>query len=1251
MKKLIALLLLLVCFVISVTACFTSEQPDGDGEGEGSGDVTPGGGDGATGGEDETPSDDEPVDYGDATVFTKGMDVTFISSTTAITTEFAEFIAKLEKSGVKFTYGNQYMEDRENEIVVGNISGKPMAEKAYKILSRMEKDSYFDCNYVIYAEGGHLAIAYDEIPYANVSPLAEIGEALAKAVGNKSYFASAKGIVASGTVDLLEKQEAIDDAMVQAQWEALAEASSPEIAAAAKTLYGLYGDDMPLWVANLYDPGVGGFYASSSGRDYAATGPDVQCTVQLLRFIVSSGMVDEIIKDDGENGWTTFLPEAMQQQMIYFAKSLQIGGYFYHPQWGKELTDKHLSRRGRDLGWATSLLEGLLSAPENDAANGKKGDGISADEYWDALEAAGLALSDRPYKSTESPTEDSIKLGSESLTSSVSSSVASAVSKVIAAENAEDVEIDASTAYLKSYTAFIDYLLVKVGPGMDSNPYSMGNNLNATYTQIATSDKELGGYVDHDNDSKTAMIPTTPYVYAEGDELTSTAAATALAQFKVNCDEDKTNDITLADIYKSFEGMTLKQMTIYLLNEKIDPEIGLWGKKSEKNPTGTEFLFTNGFFKVISLYNSWHVNYPSEYMDEVANALMTGLVGDQPSTTNICEVYNVWSAICSLRSNLAYVEDPEVKAEVKAIMEATLSTKAADAITNTYNKILGYKKLDGGFKHSYAGTGTTHQGLQVSLPINQSDVDATCIGTTGMTRAMFEALGLEKYKPNIYTTSDWMRMLEVFMEQQPVIKYSYDKKVAVDKVHDYETDLPDTNYLKPNGVTADNKFIQTTLNNDGVALMDKTATTGQLYLDFKINSTNTAGNVTIFETDVMFSEIVAAKECIELRFYAGTTASATRIYSLYIELAGTADGSKIYIYPKSDRTNKIEVGKVGEWLTFSLTYWQKSENDPPVFKVYANGVETPIVVDEKFENTADVGATGVGFARFLTMTAFKGKIYLDDTRFVHELQTYKTDKVTHNYSSSSQYEDPNLPTTSAGSTVPTVDGAVGFEGATAFPVKGDNGISVENNSQGAWKGTVNVKKEGEGATLNTFLRINDLYDSTNGDGGQPILLFTRPEYTGTDTTFVFEGKFRISPLADGTIKDGSSLIDITFRNDAGTRVYRTYLGDGKLGLNGKSGQASGLYKTGEWFTVRIEYTVTGDSYETSEFKVVAYVNGEKVLENTDKTTASSKKTGEDAATPDYAAATDVNKVGLLLSKDFVGKLDIDDIKLYQKAAE
>ena len=1235
MKKLVAMLLLLACFVLAFASCGAdggnsriavepeSASPVADANG----------GTAADGVNGEGKSGGSTADYGDATVFAKGMDVWIILTDTSVENDFSKFISGLENGGVNVKFGNQYMMDQEHEIVVGNIPDKAIAEKAYKLLSRMDKESYFKCNWLIYAEGGSLAIAYDENAFTSLTPLAEIGEELAKKLGDKPYFASGKGIVAYGMVDLLEKQEELDDLMVQQQWIDLAAASSQEIADAAKVLYGLYGDDMPLWIANLYDPGVGGFYASSSGRDYYATGPDVQCTVQLFRFIVSSGMVDEVIHD---GDWTSFIPEAMQQQMIYFAKSLQIGGYFYHPQWGKELTDKHLSRRGRDLGWATDLLSCLHSAPEFDTANGKKGDGISADEYWDALEAAGLALSSRPYPSTESPTEDSIKKSKSNLTTSVATSVAAAVSKVILMANPEDVEIDASTAYLKSYTSFIDYLLVTMGPGMDSNPYSMGNNLNATYSQIATSDKELGNYIDHDNNPNTDAVPTTPYVYTEGDEATSTNAAVALAQFKVNCDDDTTNDITLQDIYKSFEGMTLKQMTIYALNEKIDPEIGLWGKKSEKNPTGTEFLFTNGFFKVISLYNSWKVNYPIEYMDEVANALMTGLVGDQPSTTNICEVYNVWSAICSLRSNLKYVDDPEVKAEVTAIMEATLSTKAAAAITNTYNKILGYKKLDGGFKHSYAGTGTSHQGLQVSLPINQSDVDATCIGTTGMTRAMFEALGLSSYKPNIYTTSDWMRMVEIFVEQQPVIKYSYDAKVAVDKVHDYETGLPDTNYLKPNGVSATNQFLEAKDGDNNIALMSKFDSI-QLYLDLKVNASNSASNVAIFETDLLFDEIAAANEAIELRFYAGTSASATRIYVLYIKLDGKTDGSKIYAYPKSDSSKRIEIGEVGKWLTLSLTYWQKTDTSEPVFKVYANGAAEPIVVDQKFENAADVNAIGVGFARFLTMSAFRGKIYLDNTRFVHEVQDFVAHEPTHNVTT--KPSTPSTPTTPEGSNVTTVDGTINFDGATSFPINADNGVVVSNNSQSAWGGSVNMSSDGEGATLNNFIRVNDPYDSNTGDKGQCIFLIDRPAYTGTDTTFVFEGKFRISPLADGTIKNGPNVFDITFRNDAGTRVYRTYFGDGAIGLNQTTGQATGLYKESEWFSIRVEYTVVGADAASATWDVKCYINGELTVTSTDAT----KNT--------FCDSVSIDKVGILLSKDFVGLFDVDDIKVYQKAAQ
>jgi len=67
---------------------------------------------------------------------------------------------------------------------------------------------------------------------------------------------------------------------------------------------------------------------------------------------------------------TTFrdLPDVMQEQMKRFLiERFDLNdGFFYHPQWGKEITD---SRRGRDLMWAKSLCRSLdlkLPAPTAD---------------------------------------------------------------------------------------------------------------------------------------------------------------------------------------------------------------------------------------------------------------------------------------------------------------------------------------------------------------------------------------------------------------------------------------------------------------------------------------------------------------------------------------------------------------------------------------------------------------------------------------------------------------------------------------------------------------------------------------------------------------------------------------------------------------------------------------------------------------------------------------------------------------------
>ena len=1196
-------------------------------------------GDEENGGNTNTNQDE--IDYGTSSVFVPGDTVQIVSGASD-TNALAEYIrfhlsAMLSDDNGKggAHIASIYHESIAHEVVIGLLDEeRPATVKAYQALERIEKESYFDMRYVVYSYDDCIAIAYDFNEYTTLSILDVIGDTIVEQLfKDKEYVAVAEGIVLSGTVDLIDEQEELDLEILGEAWENLEAAAGTETTNALRTLYSMYGEDLTNWIANLYDPGTGGFYASSGGRDGAEFGPDVQCTVQLLRFMSSSGMVNNISSKPYE-----FIPEFMQQQMIYFAKSLQdpSNGHFYHPQWGKGLTDTHLSRRGRDLGWATDLLSTFNSAPAYRAPNGTLGDGVTADEYWANLVESGAALGPKPYPSTKSPTLDSLKEkleGGAMLTSSVGLSTEDAVSMVILTSNPEDVVIDSSTAYLSTHTNFIDYLLVTVAPGMDNNPYSMGNNLNATYSQIKDSSNKLGAYT-----------------YTEGDENTSTNAALAVSQFKVNGDADKTNDLTIADIYKLFDGKNLKEMTIFVLDEKINPEIGLWGQVTANKPKGTEFRYTNGFFKVITLYNSWGFAYPDP--EAAADALMEGLLGDEPSTGNICEVYNVWSAISTLRSNLQFVEDEERVEAIKKGIQDILDEKSAAAVENTYNKVKGYKKYDGGFSHSYtSGTGS-HQGLPVGhSELNQSDVDATCIGSTGLTRAVFDALGLSYYKIPLYTEADWMKMLEIFISQDPVIKYSYDGEVVYTYCHDFESDVPEAAYFKYTTGITENTFTKVALNGDGVGLLNKMQSGKQSYLDFKINDTVAIANTTVYESEIMLTDLKASSEPIELRFYDGTNADK-RIYTLYIYATQKTDGTAVYIAPKSDKSNKVEVGKVGEWFTLRLAYCQGeigSETAPSSFKVYINDSKTPVLVDEKFESGSAINAKNIGYARFLTMSSFSGKIYVDDIRFAHENVDYVYDKPTHNTGSAggtttpetppaSDY--PGLPTTGTGSTTTSVDGKVTFDNVTAFPITAEGGIVVSDKRQDTWKGhIISVTEEG-----NSFLRVVDLYDSSEkvegGDGGQCIFLFDRPDYTGTDQTFVFEAKFRISKNADGKLKDNKTLFDITFRNNAGTRVYRSYFGDGALSLNGTSAPATELWTTGDWFTIRIEYTVIGDSAETASWDVKGYVNGNLVK-------TSSSATVEKV----FGNSLAIDKVGILPSREFIGHLDIDDVKIYQKAAE
>ncbi len=145
------------------------------------------------------------------------------------------------------------------------------------------------------------------------------------------------------------------------------------VRAAIEDYLAMLTPDYYLWLANLYDPGEygedgtpagGGFYYSSSARDTAGFLPDIESTRMVLTFLTNTGM---LVGDTAEA-----FPERIGREIVAFARSLQSpeNGYFYHPQWGTEVT---MGRLSRDLYNSEAVLNRFHEAPLYDTPQGTKG--------------------------------------------------------------------------------------------------------------------------------------------------------------------------------------------------------------------------------------------------------------------------------------------------------------------------------------------------------------------------------------------------------------------------------------------------------------------------------------------------------------------------------------------------------------------------------------------------------------------------------------------------------------------------------------------------------------------------------------------------------------------------------------------------------------------------------------------------------------------------------------------------------------
>lgn len=158
------------------------------------------------------------------------------------------------------------------------------------------------------------------------------------------------------------------------QWKYFADQIGGEdgerLAEAYKELYSTFDATLVDWVANLYDPTVGGYYYSNAARDNEGFLPDLESTHQALEMFRDLGLADGF-----DRSYAKALPEWMGKSIVKFVKDMQHpNGYFYHPQWTVEDTDRKPHRRGRDLMWANSILRNYGVLPTYDCPDGVKGE-------------------------------------------------------------------------------------------------------------------------------------------------------------------------------------------------------------------------------------------------------------------------------------------------------------------------------------------------------------------------------------------------------------------------------------------------------------------------------------------------------------------------------------------------------------------------------------------------------------------------------------------------------------------------------------------------------------------------------------------------------------------------------------------------------------------------------------------------------------------------------------------------------------
>ena len=459
-------------------------------------------------------------------------------------------------------------------------------------------------------------------------------------------------------------------------------------------LYSYEEHEVWRWIANLYDPETGGFYYSNSARDTYGYLPDLETSGQIHAVLKNLG----VINSDSEA-----LPtDEAKAKLASWIMSLQSNqdGFFYHPQWG---TDVSTSRRSRDygklsyiktyLGESTILFDNVA-----ERANGNGIEGIATVVPYKAAEAQGVAY--------EIPTV------------TLQRDVAAMVAKVLVTSTPTGL-----TGHLASTQTFVKYL----------EDLAKARGLTVNYAERT---------VEHNNGNFDS--------YSFGHVISSQSGQIGLNK-----------DLILVCI--DFMNLIQDSMMEYQ-TEKGLTVTGLWTEKLHYNAINGLLKTSGAYNSLANNYKSIleaekeaalaadpnadvsEFEYKGEcrirYADKAFDAALVALMKDADATgdwtmDNVVDVYNPPNGALNLISSLEkhYGDD---NAELAEAMLAEIKEKLADKdtaltiVTETYKKVQKFLKVDaeGNYSFSYGAnySAGNSQGEAAAVPDSaEGDVNGTSL--------------------------------------------------------------------------------------------------------------------------------------------------------------------------------------------------------------------------------------------------------------------------------------------------------------------------------------------------------------------------------------------------------------------------------------------------------------------------------------------------------------------------------------------